>query len=161
MKIPLSTLWDVAVKILVILFIIGIVSGCTAPSPGVTLTSSPEVTISIKNTDTPQVTEVPTIIVDLIDNTPTVVICTSDTCTDTQPTPEVTAETTSVVDDLRVDLATAKTAYDQKTAIFVDVRGASSYAAKHIAGAINIPVDQIEERSKELDPNQWIITYCT
>ena len=29
------------------------------------------------------------------------------------------------------------------------------------AGALNIPLGDIETRYRELNPNQWIITYCT
>ncbi len=61
----------------------------------------------------------------------------------------------------RVSLEDAKTAYDQKSAVIVDVRDAASYNASHIPGALNIPIDEIQARTKELDPNQWIITYCT
>jgi len=55
----------------------------------------------------------------------------------------------------------AKQALDEQTALFLDVRDAGSYSKGHIPGAINLPVDEIEARASELDPNQWIITYCT
>jgi 3-mercaptopyruvate sulfurtransferase SseA len=71
------------------------------------------------------------------------------------PTP-ATAE--SVV---RVSLADAKSAFDAKTAVFLDVRDAGSYAEAHIPGALNIPLNELEARLDELDPNAWIITYCT
>ncbi len=61
----------------------------------------------------------------------------------------------------RVPLADAKAAYEAKSAVFVDVRDATSYATKHIPGAINLPLAQIESRSNELNKDQWIITYCT
>ena len=41
------------------------------------------------------------------------------------------------------------------------MRGEEYYQQGHIAGAISIPEDQLEERVKELDSNAWIITYCT
>jgi rhodanese-related sulfurtransferase len=31
----------------------------------------------------------------------------------------------------------------------------------HIPGSLSIPLAEIETRLSELDPNQWIITYCT
>jgi rhodanese-related sulfurtransferase len=31
----------------------------------------------------------------------------------------------------------------------------------HITGAINIPINEIETRLGELDPDTWYITYCT
>lgn len=71
------------------------------------------------------------------------------------PTPS-TAE--SVV---RVSLEDAKAAFDAKTAIFLDVRGTENYNLVHIPGALDISLDQLEARLGELDPNAWIITYCT
>ena len=61
----------------------------------------------------------------------------------------------------RVNLADAKAAYDSKSAVFVDVRDADSYATKHIQGAINLPLGTLENQTNNLNPNQWIITYCT
>ena len=61
----------------------------------------------------------------------------------------------------RVRLGDAKAAYDQKQAVFVDVRSLDSYQAGHIPGALSIPVDDLESRLKELKPADWIITYCT
>ena len=61
----------------------------------------------------------------------------------------------------RVSPQGAKAAFDSGEALFVDVRSASSYAAGHIPGALSIPLIEIEARLSELDPDQWIITYCT
>ncbi len=61
----------------------------------------------------------------------------------------------------RVSLADAKQAYDQHTAFFLDVRDADSFAAGHVIGAKNIPLSDLQSNSTTLDPNQWIITYCT
>ena len=76
-----------------------------------------------------------------------------------QPTTGPTPSTAESV--VRVDLEEAKVAFDSHTAIFLDVRAAESYAEAHIPGAINIPLDQLEARIGELNPNAWIITYCT
>ena len=46
-------------------------------------------------------------------------------------------------------------------AIILDVRGAQYYEAHRIAGALSIPLDQLETRIAELDPSLQIITYCT
>lgn len=70
-----------------------------------------------------------------------------------------TAQTTSGV--LRVSLNEARTAFEDGSALFLDVRDADSFAAGHIPGAINIPLNQLESRLDELDANRWIITYCT
>ncbi|HEX2981095.1 MAG TPA: rhodanese-like domain-containing protein [Anaerolineaceae bacterium] len=61
----------------------------------------------------------------------------------------------------RVSLEDAKTAFDQGTAVFLDVRKANDFQASHIPGSISIPLAELPNRLNELDPNQWIITYCT
>jgi hypothetical protein len=61
----------------------------------------------------------------------------------------------------RVTLANSKNALDEKSAVFLDVRDPESFAAGHIPGAVNIPFALLQNRLSELDPNQWIITYCT
>jgi 3-mercaptopyruvate sulfurtransferase SseA len=61
----------------------------------------------------------------------------------------------------RVTLEEAKAAFDGNSAVFVDTRSETSYADGHIPGALSIPVSELESRINELDPDQWIITYCT
>ncbi len=61
----------------------------------------------------------------------------------------------------RITLAQAKAAFDNNEAVFLDVRDSGSFAAGHIPGSVNIPLALLENRANELDPNQWIITYCT
>ncbi len=61
----------------------------------------------------------------------------------------------------RISVQDAKAAYDAGTAVFVDVRGDDSYNMGHIPGAISIAEEEMEARFTELDPNDWIITYCT
>jgi len=63
----------------------------------------------------------------------------------------------------RVPVDVAKAALDSGQAIIVDVRTPDSYQAKHIKGAISIPLGEIELHPTELklDKAQWIITYCT
>ena len=61
----------------------------------------------------------------------------------------------------RTSLSDAKAAYDGKKAIFLDVRTSESYTRNHIPGAVSIPESQINGRMNELDPNQWIIAYCS
>ena len=78
------------------------------------------------------------------------------------PTPEPTpAQAVNSEDVPRVSLDEAKAAYDQRTAVFVDVRDADSFASDHIPGALSIPLNELPDRMGELDPNAWIITYCT
>ena len=63
----------------------------------------------------------------------------------------------------RVTIEQARVALESGAAIIVDVRVAESFAVQHIAGAISIPLNQIEENPAgvPLDKKQWIITYCT
>ena len=61
----------------------------------------------------------------------------------------------------RLSLEESKAAFDNGAAVFLDVRSRSAYAAGHISGALSIPLLELEPRISELDPNQWIITYCT
>ena len=61
----------------------------------------------------------------------------------------------------RVTLEESKAAFDSGEATFLDVRSEASYRARHIPGALSIPLADLETRIGELDPNQWIISYCT
>jgi hypothetical protein len=61
----------------------------------------------------------------------------------------------------RVSLADAKAAFDMGSAVFVDVRDSGSYAQSHVKGAISIPLAELPDRLNELNPSDWIITYCT
>ncbi|HUG34058.1 MAG TPA: rhodanese-like domain-containing protein [Anaerolineales bacterium] len=63
----------------------------------------------------------------------------------------------------RVSLEQALTAYSAGAAIFLDVRGAESFASRRIPGAINIPLAEIEANPiiPNVEKDQWIITYCT
>ncbi len=61
----------------------------------------------------------------------------------------------------RVSVQDAKAAYDAGTAVFVDVRGDELYGTGHIPGALSIADTEMDSRFAELDPNAWIILYCT
>jgi len=63
----------------------------------------------------------------------------------------------------RVTAEEAKAAFDNGAAIIVDVRDTDAYAASHIAGALSVPLSQIEADpgGLDLDKEQWIISYCT
>ena len=45
-------------------------------------------------------------------------------------------------------------------AILIDVRPAEEYAAGHIAGALSIPYDQLEERLREIPKEKEVVAYC-
>ncbi|MCG8426457.1 MAG: metalloregulator ArsR/SmtB family transcription factor [Chromatiales bacterium] len=42
----------------------------------------------------------------------------------------------------------------------LDVRPPEEYAAGHLPGAINVPLDELERRLDELDPAQEVVAYC-
>jgi len=69
--------------------------------------------------------------------------------------------TLSVEDVQRTTQQDAKSAFDGNKALFLDVRSSQSFTSSHVPGAISIPESLISERIKELDPNQWIIAYCS
>ena len=48
-----------------------------------------------------------------------------------------------------------------KGAIILDVRTSIEFESGHIEGSINIPLGQIRERYKELDPSKTYITTCS
>ena len=63
----------------------------------------------------------------------------------------------------RVTVEDAKAAFDNGTAIIVDVRSEQAFAAGHIPGAINIQLGEFETNPTKLGlpKDHWIITYCT
>lgn len=61
----------------------------------------------------------------------------------------------------RVSVADAKAALDAGEAMFVDTRGEPYFSGEHIPGAIPLTADEVAARLSELDPDEWIITYCT
>jgi len=71
------------------------------------------------------------------------------------------SESMEPLDVQRVSVEESKAAFDSDEAVFLDVRSESSYAASNIPGALSIPLAELQTRMAELDPNQWIITYCT
>ena len=68
---------------------------------------------------------------------------------------------TSQDDVTRVTAQEAYEAQQNGGAVIVDTRSETQFVQGHIAGAINVPLDQIENRMSELDPGTWYITYCT
>ena len=60
----------------------------------------------------------------------------------------------------RIDQKKAADLVKQHKAIFVDVRGKDQYEIGHIKGAINIPLNELMTRLKELPSHKTIITYC-
>jgi hypothetical protein len=62
----------------------------------------------------------------------------------------------------RVDLATAKSLYDSKQVTMVDARNTSEFEQGHIAGAISLPLVDLQQKVSLLpeDHSAQIIAYC-
>src|SRR5207248_589944 len=61
----------------------------------------------------------------------------------------------------RIEVPDAAALRNAGKALVIDVRDAGSYHASHVAGAINIPVDQLELHLAELPHDKHIVTYCS
>jgi len=61
----------------------------------------------------------------------------------------------------RISLEDAKKDFDAGKAIFVDTRGEAAYKNEHIKGAINITMESVEAKYKELPKDKKIIAYCS
>jgi rhodanese-related sulfurtransferase len=44
--------------------------------------------------------------------------------------------------------------------LVIDVRGTREYAASHLAGAVNIPLERLESRMGEVPSDRLVVTYC-
>jgi rhodanese-related sulfurtransferase len=42
----------------------------------------------------------------------------------------------------------------------VDVRSPAEFASGHSPGSINIPLQDLDEGAKQLDPSRWVIVCC-
>jgi len=69
--------------------------------------------------------------------------------------------------DAQINQVSMERAYQlarHQQAVIVDTRGSSSYADKHIAGALNLPPAQFRTRyadfARQVDKNQTVILYC-
>jgi phage shock protein E len=45
-------------------------------------------------------------------------------------------------------------------AVIVDVRTPAEFAQGHVAGAVNVPVDELPARLGELGPERMVVVYC-
>jgi rhodanese-related sulfurtransferase len=56
-------------------------------------------------------------------------------------------------DELRVRM-------EREEVVLIDVRPAEEYASGHIPGARSIPIDELEQRLKELPTDREVVAYC-
>jgi hypothetical protein len=73
-----------------------------------------------------------------------------------------TAPPTGPEDPPRIELEAFKALYDDPTQrlLIIDVRGAETYAAGHIKGAISFPEADVDQRVGELPRDRLIVAYC-
>lgn len=48
----------------------------------------------------------------------------------------------------------------QEGAQIVDVRTAAEFAGGHAPGSVNIPLQELGTRARELDPARWVVVCC-
>lgn len=80
---------------------------------------------------------------------------------DVSPAPAAANNNIPYANAPRLGLADAKAAFDEGSAIFVDVRGEPYYSQGHIPGALLLTEADLDSALAQLDPQAWIITYCT
>jgi 3-mercaptopyruvate sulfurtransferase SseA len=61
----------------------------------------------------------------------------------------------------RITLAGAKKIFDAGNIFIVDTRAAAAYDSEHIKGAINMPLDAVDARWKEIPADKQVIAYCS
>lgn len=61
----------------------------------------------------------------------------------------------------RISIEDAKTAFDSKTAVFIDTHSADYYAKQHIPGAININAGDLAAKEDKIPKGKKIIAYCS
>lgn len=82
--------------------------------------------------------------------------------------PVTTHDKTSMnaVDYFRTKLGFESTPHQLKNdmearkVVLIDVRDPESYAQEHIAGAINVPLAELERKLSTLDKSKTLVTYC-
>lgn len=76
-------------------------------------------------------------------------------------TPKQTAPQTPADGIKRVTIDEARAAVAKGTAVIIDARSASDYKSSHIAGSINIPLEETEKRMGEIPRDKMAIFYCS
>jgi hypothetical protein len=61
----------------------------------------------------------------------------------------------------RISLIDAKTAFDDKGAVFIDARSETAFKEERIAGAVNINAGNFEAKYSELPKDRKLIVYCS
>ena len=83
------------------------------------------------------------------------------TTTNAAAAPQKTDEHGHADEAPRITLADAKKDFDAGNVVFVDTRAEATYKQEHIKGAINMPMEAVETRYKEIPTGKKIIAYCS
>lgn len=59
-----------------------------------------------------------------------------------------------------VDAATLRARLDAGDVVLLDVRPPDEYASAHVAGAVSIPIDELERRLSEIPRDRQVVAYC-
>jgi rhodanese-related sulfurtransferase len=63
-------------------------------------------------------------------------------------------------DHPQADVEAVLTAPESERPLLLDVRTAEEFAAGHIPGAVNMPLDELRERLRELPAGREVVAYC-
>ena len=95
------------------------------------------------------------------DAAPPVKVESAKTTTTNAAAPQKTDEHGHADEAPRITLADAKKDFDAGNVVFVDTRAEATYKQEHIKGAINMPMEAVEARYKEIPTGKKIIAYCS
>lgn len=59
-----------------------------------------------------------------------------------------------------IDITDARKHLDEKTAVFVDIRDAHSYASAHIPGAVHVADGNVGSFVESADKDRTLVVYC-
>jgi 3-mercaptopyruvate sulfurtransferase SseA len=86
---------------------------------------------------------------------------TANTTVNTTAAPPKTDEHGHADEAPRITLADAKKDFDAGNVVFIDTRAEATYKQEHVKGAINIPMEAVEAKYKEIPTGKKIIAYCS
>ncbi len=77
------------------------------------------------------------------------------------PSPTPTSTPTPVIEYETISIIEAKNLIDSEPSLMIlDVRTEAEFEEAHLGEAVNIPLNELEKRIKELDKEKAILVYC-
>jgi rhodanese-related sulfurtransferase len=61
----------------------------------------------------------------------------------------------------RIEAQEARRLVDKGEAVLLDVRSRAAWDMGHVAGALHVPLSEIEARLSQLPKDKLIVAYCT